>query len=149
GSPAVLDPGKARDTAKDLLAQVRLGRDPAVEKKQARVRAAETMGIVLPRYLARQRDRLRRKSFIKATLYLENYAQSLHAFPVAAIDRRVISTLLLEIDDKRGPRSSNQVRSYLCAFFAWAVREGLTSVNEAAYTNKAVENGPRERVLVD
>src|SRR5262249_27012107 len=34
GSPAVLDPGKARDKAKDLLAQARLGRDPAVEKKQ-------------------------------------------------------------------------------------------------------------------
>ena len=32
GSPALLDPGKARETAKDLLAQVRLGRDPAGEK---------------------------------------------------------------------------------------------------------------------
>ena len=31
GSPAVLDPGKAREAAKDLLATVRLGRDPAAE----------------------------------------------------------------------------------------------------------------------
>ena len=36
GLASALDPGKARATAKDLLAQVRLGRDPAGEKDQAR-----------------------------------------------------------------------------------------------------------------
>jgi Arm DNA-binding domain len=49
GSIAVLDPGKARETAKDLLAQVRLGRDPAHEKVSARLKAAETFGALLPR----------------------------------------------------------------------------------------------------
>ena len=44
GSTAVLDPGKARETAKDLLAQVRLGRDPAGEKVTSRAKAAETFG---------------------------------------------------------------------------------------------------------
>ena len=55
GSPAMLDPGKARETAKDLLAQVRLGRDPASEKAATRARAAETFGGLLPRFLERQR----------------------------------------------------------------------------------------------
>src|SRR4051812_3739951 len=44
GSVTTLDPGKARDTAKDLLAAVRLGRDPAGEKSEARAKAAETFG---------------------------------------------------------------------------------------------------------
>src|SRR5262249_24071263 len=42
GLLTALDPGKARATAKDLLAQVRLGRDPAGEKERARAAAAET-----------------------------------------------------------------------------------------------------------
>src|SRR4051812_2653674 len=36
-----IDPGKAYSTGKDLLAQVRLGRDPAAEKEHARTRAGE------------------------------------------------------------------------------------------------------------
>jgi integrase len=142
-----VDPGKAFDTAKDLHAQVRLGRDPVFEKKQTRIRAAETMGAILPRYIAHQRGRLRHNSFIVTTRYLEDYARPLHPFPIAALDRRTIATLLLAIADKRGGRTSNRVRSCLCAFSAWAVREGLIAHNEAAYTNKATENGPRERVL--
>src|SRR5262245_60698437 len=57
GLLSALDPSKARATAKNLLAQVRLGRDPAAEKDRARVRAAETFGALLPRFLERQRTR--------------------------------------------------------------------------------------------
>ena len=39
GSFAELDIGKARSSAKDVLARVRLGGDPASEKNHARVRA--------------------------------------------------------------------------------------------------------------
>src|SRR5215204_1018376 len=53
GSPAQLDPGRARAVAKDLLAQTRLGRDPALEKAPARVKSAETFGAILPRFLER------------------------------------------------------------------------------------------------
>ena len=47
GSVTELDIGKARSTAKTLLAQVRLGGDPASEKAHARVRAGETFGALL------------------------------------------------------------------------------------------------------
>ena len=59
GPVAVLDPGKARQAARDLLATVRLGRDPAGEKAIARAKAAETLGALLPRFLERQRARLK------------------------------------------------------------------------------------------
>jgi Arm DNA-binding domain len=44
-----LDLSKARATAKDLLAAVRLGRDPASEKQAAKAKADETFGAQLPR----------------------------------------------------------------------------------------------------
>src|SRR5215475_14431415 len=42
GLASALDPGKARATARDLLAQVRLGRDPAGEKDYVKAKAIET-----------------------------------------------------------------------------------------------------------
>src|SRR5262249_13074025 len=126
GITAQIDPGKARATAKDLLAKVRLGGDPAVEKKRARIRAAETMGAVLPLYLAHQRARvLRPNSLTQIVRNLEVYSRSLHASPIADVDRRMISALLLSIAERNGPRASYQLRKTLCAFFAWAAREGL------------------------
>jgi hypothetical protein len=41
------------------------------------------------------------------------------------------------------------VRTSLSAFFSWAAREGYIDANPAAFTNKAIENGSRERVLAD
>ena len=76
GSPAVLDPGKARETAKDLLAQVRLGRDPAGEKATARAKAAETFGALLPRFLERQRARLKPRSLEETERHLVAHAQA-------------------------------------------------------------------------
>src|SRR5262245_36278732 len=65
GLVASLDLGKARSTAKDLLARVRLGGDPAGEKIEQRARAAETFGATLPAFLARQRQRLKLRSFLE------------------------------------------------------------------------------------
>src|SRR5262249_58669487 len=40
GSGKLLNPSKARSTARDLLASVRLGNDPAAERKEARAKAS-------------------------------------------------------------------------------------------------------------
>jgi integrase len=149
GSTSVLDPGKARDTAKDLLAKVRLGRDPASEKVKARAKAAETFGALLPRFLERQRTRLKPRSFEEAERHLSKHARALHAWPIESIDRRTIATRLTEITKASGPAASNRVRTSLSAFFSWAAREGYVDANPVAFTNKAVENGSRDRVLTD
>src|SRR5215831_4632486 len=65
GKLGSIDPGKACATAKDLLAQIRLGRDPAAEKDRARVKATETFGALLPRFLERQRAHLRPRSYVE------------------------------------------------------------------------------------
>jgi integrase len=149
GSPAVLDPGKAREAAKDLLATVRLGRDPAGEKAVTRAKAAETFGALLPRFLERQRARLKPRSLEETERHLVAHAKPLHGRPIEAIDRRTIATRLAEIAKASGPAASNRVRTSLSAFFSWAAREGYVESNPVAFTNKAVENGSRERVLTD
>ena len=54
GAPAAVDPGQAREAAKDILARVRLGHDPAAEKRTARTKAADTLGALVPRFLQHQ-----------------------------------------------------------------------------------------------
>ena len=63
GSAAALTPARARETAGELHAAVRLGKDPAGEKFEGRVRAAETMVAVVQSYLGCQRGHLRRSSY--------------------------------------------------------------------------------------
>jgi Arm DNA-binding domain len=62
GSAAALSTVRARETAADLHAQVRLGRDPSSEKTEIRVRAAETMVAALQSFLAYQRRHLKPRS---------------------------------------------------------------------------------------
>jgi integrase len=149
GSVAQLDPDKARKTAKDLLAQVRLGRDPAREKMAARSDAAETVGALLPRFLERQCARMKPRSFEETQRHLGKHAQPLHGVAIKALDRRSVAMLLGRIADDRGPAAANRVRTSLSAFCTWAAREGFIDVNPVLYTNKATENGPRDRLLSD
>jgi integrase len=149
GSPAVVDITKARATAKDLLAQVRLGRDPAREKATAREKAAETFGALLPRFLERQRARLKPRSYQETERHLVAHAKPLHGHSIESIDRRTIATRLAAIERGSGPAAGNRVRTSLSAYFMWLAREGYVEANPVAFTNKAVENGSRERVLAD
>ena len=148
GLASALDPGKARATAKDLLAQVRLGRDPAAEKDRARVRAAETFGALLPRFLERQRTRLKPRSYVETARHLQRHAKALHGSPIEAVTRRTIAARLAEIEKHNGPAARNRVRASLSAYFTWAAKEGYVDNNPVAFTNKAEEKA-RERVLSD
>jgi integrase len=149
GSPAVVDPGKAREAAKTLLAAVRLGRDPASEKATSRARAAETFGALLPRFLERQRARLKPRSLIEAERHLLKHMRPLHPLAVERIDRRAIAQRLTEIAETSGPGAANRTRGSLSAYFTWLIRSGYTETNPTAYVDQAVEPGPRTRVLAD
>ena len=149
GPATALDPGKARNMAKDLLAAVRLGRDPAGEKSAARAKVSETLGALLPTYMTRQRARLKPRSYRENERHLTLYAKPLHGHAVTAIDRRMVAILLTKIAAASGPTCSNRVRASLAACFAWLVREGLVETNPIVNTNKAAEAPSRDRVLTD
>jgi integrase len=149
GLASALDASQARATAKTLLAQVRLGRDPAAEKEQARARLAETFAALLPRFLARQRARLKPRSYQETERHLQMHAKALHGRPIEAVDRRAIAGLLAGIAETRGPAASNRVRASLSAYLTWCAREGYVDANPVSFTNQAVEKGARTRVLSD
>ena len=66
---------------------------------------------------------------------------------MAKIDQRSIAALITTLAADSGPTEANHVRASLSAFFGWAMREGLAAANPVMNTNKAAENGGRERVL--
>ncbi len=147
GAVGSLDLGKARATARDLLAKVRLGCDPAGERIEARAQAAETFSFLLPRYLVRQRAKLKPRSYLETERHLLVHAKPLHARAVKSIDRRMIATRLAEIVEASGRYAANRVRASLHTYFMWLTREGLIEANVVANTNRAPENGARSRVL--
>src|SRR5262245_3288265 len=117
GAFPAISPEVARQTARDLYARVRLGHDPAGEKLEHRARAAETMSVILPAYLAHAKARLRPRSFVETTRHLVVHGKPLHGLRLTAIDRRTIATMLTAIAAASGPIAANRVRASLSAFF--------------------------------
>jgi integrase len=147
GTPDSLDPGKAREMAKDIIAAVRLGRDPAGERHQARADHAQSLGCLVPRYLDYKRTSLRASTFTEVERALMVHARRLHGLAIKAIDRRAIAELIGEVVITSGPAAADKARASLHAFFLWAIRDGLTEVNPVTAINRPVTNGPRTRLL--
>jgi integrase len=146
GKATALTPDKARDIAANHHAAVRLGRDPAGEKADAKARTAETFEAAARAFLERQERRLRPRSLIEVQRHLLVNAKPLHAMQLGTVDRRAIATLLAQLDSARGPVSANRTRSTLSAFYSWAIREGIAESNPVTGTNKRDEQA-RDRVL--
>jgi integrase len=150
GSTEVLDSSKAHKTARDLLASVRLGRDPAAERTESRVRASDDeLGAIIDRFLARQETRLRPRSYTETKRYLKKHWKSLHGVHLTRINRATVAARLDAIADESGSVAADRARAALSAFFAWAIRQGLCEVNPVIGTNKAADVKSRERVLSD
>jgi integrase len=149
GSVDAIDLGKARATAKDLLAAVRLGRDPFGEKLENRSRIGETFGELARKYLTHpdHQNRWKPRSRLEVERHLFTHARPLHQRPVHAVDRRAIADLLTSISASSGLVARNRVRASLSGCFTWAWREGLVEGNPVTATNKAGENKPSDRVL--
>jgi integrase len=147
GSAAVLTAAQARQSAAKLHAEVHLGRDPAGEKTEARLRAGETVGAALQDYLAEKRTDVKAGSYRGFERHLMKHCRALHGLQLAKVDRRVIATRLATIAAKSGPIESNRVRASLQAFFNWAIARGLTDApNPVASTERRKEQS-RSRVL--
>ena len=82
GNAAALTVTQARKTATELHAHVRLGKDPAGEKIEGRVRATETMGAIVQTYLAHQRQRVRPRSYAGTERHLLTYSKPLLILPL-------------------------------------------------------------------
>jgi integrase len=151
GTAKILDAAKARQTARNLLAKVRLGHDPAVERTEARARASdEPLGAIIGRFLARQERRLRPRSYDDTRRYLERHWRPLHGLHLMSINRATVAARLGKIASEHGPASADRARAVLSSFFAWAIGEGLCDTNPVVGTNKHFDGErSRDRVLTD
>jgi integrase len=150
GSIKVLDASKARTTARDLLARVRLGQDPAAERREARAKASDApLGAIVDRFLAWKESRLRPSSYRATRRYLKEIWKPLHALHLTNISRADVAARLGAVAEEHGPIAADRARAALSAFFTWAIREGLCEINPVIGTNKAAELKSRERVLLD
>jgi integrase len=148
GLVSAVSVGDARKVATQLYAKTKLGLDPAGEKIEHQVRAAETFGAAVGLYLARQKTRLRPLSYGAVARHLQVNAKSLHRLPLVKIDRRTIAALLAKVATNVSDATTNRVRTSLSGFFAWAIREGLVEINPVSGTEQREEKS-RDRVLTD
>jgi integrase len=138
---------QARKAASGVHAAVRLGHDPQGQKAELRDRADWTFEPLARRFLTVEHDRWKPRTLVEITRHLMRDAKPLHRTALASIDRRRIADLLGKLREEIGNIPANRVRSSLSMFFAWAMREALVETNPVLGTNKAPENGSRDRVL--
>jgi integrase len=147
GSTALLDPAAARAKAKDLLAQIRLGGDPAADRHERRKQAAETFGALLPRYLIVQQRAVRPSSFQQIDHRLAKLAAPLHPLPLTAIDRRTLAGLFSAVGESSGLTAASNLHSSLSSYFKWLMGEGLIDDNPMVRVNRPKLAAPRDRVI--
>jgi integrase len=111
-----------------------------------RQRANETFGKEAARFLARQKAKLKPRSYVEVERHLVKRAKPLHGLYLAGIDRRRVAALLSQVGDLHGPIAANRLRASLSAFFAWTIREGMLDSNVVVGTNRTDEVA-RDRVL--
>lgn len=147
GSVAMLSAEKARKAAADVLAKVRLGKDPAAEKEAARAAASNDFGALARDFLVWQRTRLKPRSFVEVERYLLKSFSALHSRPVSTIDRGTVAAALLQLKAKSGGMAADRARSALSKCFAWAIGEGRAENNPVMGTNRQAGTVARDRVL--
>jgi hypothetical protein len=103
GNADVVSLSRARQSAADLHARVHLGADPAREKAENRIRAADTMATALAAYIPYQKSRLKPLSLKQCERHLIKHCRSLHALALSTIDRRTVASKMAALVTKSGP----------------------------------------------
>jgi Arm DNA-binding domain/Phage integrase family len=146
GQATAIKPARAREIAAELHAKVRLGGDPAAEKRAQIERSSLTFGALAQQYLAARRNGAQLRTLSQIERYLEISAAPFDKLPVDSIDRRAIAERLAAVEKASGGVTANRLRSVLSAMFTWAIKEGLAASNPVTGTNKRPEQ-TRDRVL--
>ena len=146
GEVSAIKLAKARDIASDLHAKVRLGGDPASEKRDSVQRASNTFSALAESFIAAYTARP--KTVGEVQRHLRKYAAPLHHRSLDSITLRDVADLLSKIEQASGAVSANRVRASLSQLFVWGMQNGIATSNPVADTIKRKEQ-ERERVLSD
>jgi integrase len=132
---------------RELNGQLARGEDPILQKATARIRQAQTVESLLPRYLAFKRTSLRKRSLVEVTRHLTVNAQDLHPLPVERVTRRDIAALKAAVAESSGGPTSNRVGTSVNGYFVWLMQQGLVESNPCSGT-ATVRETARSRVLL-
>jgi integrase len=133
--------------ASTVLAKARLGTDVVAVAKAAAAKNTATLGEIVPRYLSARRDELRSKSFAEATRYLERAWCPLHKFPIDAITRQNVVSVLDDLERDGGKVAADRARTSLSALFAWVIDRGYCESNPTMSIKARSQQASRSRVL--
>jgi integrase len=138
---------QARTKARQELARVELGEDPAGDKQKERDNAARTFRSIVADYLPMKEETLRPASYRVMKIYLTGvHFKALHSRGIAEIGRADIAQCLNGI---RGRPTRSRARAHLSAFFTWCLKQGFVEINPVVATEDAGQGPPRDRVLSD
>lgn len=144
GSGRVLTPDEARKLARQALATVAAGRDPAAERKQTREkRPAITFSDLADRWLAEHASaRLKPRSLARAQGLLTHHVlPSLGRVRVEDLAREHVARLAHSL--RKNPTSANRARALVSALCNFAERVGLRP--QGSNPTKHVKPFPEER----
>jgi integrase len=151
GQFPALKPALARREAGAALERVRLGIDPAEEKRNRRLASeADTFGRTLEDYLAYARRHWAASTFKETKRVLER--EPLRAWrdrPLGSISRGEVVRLLDAIVAAGAEIGANRTLAYLRALFNWAVKRGRLPSSPVSGIDAPTKERTRDRVLSD
>ncbi len=115
GTVGAISLAEARDTAREWLAQIRKGIDPAAHANERR---AETFTAIASGYFTRNAKDLRSRGKTEATLARLVYP-TFGSRPIDTIARGDVVRLLDKIEDENGPVMANEVLGIVSRVFDW------------------------------
>lgn len=151
----VMGVAAARTAASEAIEAVDMGDDPGAAKKAekaARIEAhlsdRDTMRSLFDLYNKRRLSQL--KAGHAVTTVMEKHVLSQWADRrVQDITRRDVIDLLEGILDTGQKVTANRARSYMSAFFAWAIERDVIDVSPVTGVKPMAKETPRDRVLSD
>jgi integrase len=149
GPYGTVTPAIARSTAQRILAARQEGRDPAGEKRQARIKnSLDVMDAVVDSYLVRFASRNRSAGETKRILDRE-ILRTWSGRSIHGITKQEVVSLLDSIVDRGSPATANRTYKALRALFNWCIERSLLEKSPCAGMSKPAPEQSRDRVLSD
>lgn len=149
GDANVVKPEEAREKAREELARVELGEDPAAARQKEKELSKITLAFLIGEYVSGHVEKKQKaRTQLETKRHLNAHWKPLHSKPAHTITRRDVSKRLADIATENGPVAANRARSVLSALFGWARAQGYDlDTNPVQGTAKPGHEKPRERVL--
>lgn len=153
--PAAVPVSTARQKATEHSVRVQIGEDPQKERKAAKQSAKRLFGDETQKYLDDRlsgiigRKPMKLSTYKAGRRYYELHWGAFKRRPVDSISNNDVKEQLRQIIEQHGKVAAARAKTFLSAFYVWAIGEGIANANPTIGTHAINENPPRDRVLSD